>query len=96
MRAWAIFGLVFCFFLYFSYAHYITSYVLTFESQEKIIVAPYRSPDRYPAHAKYVDQLAEAFQQALKQNKILHEKIKVEPFWVFVVNRRAGTEKGVV
>ena len=91
------------------YAHYITSYVLTFESREKIIIAPFRSPDRYPAYTQFVDGLdrvayifekenpfVEAFQQTLDPHRIPYEKIRVGPFWVFIVDRRAGTEKAWV
>ena len=91
------------------YAHYITSYVLTFESGEKMIFAPYRSPDRYPAYTQFVDGLERAaylfeetnpfvpsFQQTLNQNKISYEKSRQGPFLVFIIDRRAGTEKGKV
>ena len=91
------------------YAHYVISYVLTLESQEKIIFAPYRSPDRYPAYTRYVDGLervayvfnqdapiVSSFQSGMDQNKISYEKNWVDPFWVFVIDRRAGTEKGKV
>ncbi len=92
-----------------AYAHYTTSYVLTFQAKEKIIVAPYRSPDRYPVYTKSVDQLDRVayifqeddffivpFQKALDQNKVSYEKISVEPFWVFIIDRTRRTEKGLV
>jgi len=91
------------------YAHYVTSYVLTFQSQERITVAPYRSPDRYPAYTKYVDQLervayvfeetdsfAESFQNILDHHKISYEKLWVEAFSVFLIDRTKKTEKGLV
>ena len=92
-----------------AYAHYVTSYVLTFQSREEIIVAPYRSPDRFPKYTHYVDGLGrvaylfgetdvylETFQKILDQNKISYEKVWVEPFWIFVIDRRARSEKGLV
>lgn len=90
-----------------AYAHYVHSYVLTFESQEKIIVAPYRSHDRYPAYTQYVDKLdrvayifqqedslSEGFQKQLDKNRVSYERVWLGPFWVFVINRRNGSEKG--
>ncbi len=88
------------------YAHYITSYVLTFESGEKLVIAPFRSPDRYPAYTKYVDGLPrvayilghentfwEEFGKSLTQNKITYEMINVKPFSVFIIDRTQGSEK---
>ncbi len=91
------------------YAHYITSYVLTFQSREKIVIAPFRSPDRYPAYTRYVDGLRRVayilghenafwkdFEESLKQNKIAYEMIEVKPFSVFIIDRTKGDEKKFV
>jgi len=92
-----------------AYAQYVTSYVLTFQSREKIIVAPYRSPDRYPPYTEYVDRLdrvayifqeddsfSGTFQGILDQNKISYEKAGFDPFWIFTIDRTGGSEKGLV
>lgn len=91
------------------YAHYITSYVLTFQSQEKIVIAPYRSPDRYPVYTRFVDGLERAayilghdntfwkdFEESLRQNKIAYERADIEPFSVFIIDRSRGNEKKLV
>jgi len=91
------------------YAHYVTNYILTFESQERIIVAPYRSHDRYPTYTKYVegldrvaylfeetDSFVGSFQKALDDNRISYEKTWIEPYWVFVIDRSKRSEKGIV
>lgn len=91
------------------YAHYVTSYVLTFESKEKLVLSPYRSPDRYPAYTQYVDGLQQVayilgrenifwkdFEESLKQNKITYEMIEVKPFLVFIIDRTRGSEKKFV
>lgn len=88
------------------YAHYVNNYTLTFESREKIIVAPYRSHDRYPPYTTYVDRLdrvayifeetdafVPSFQQSLDDNKVSYEKIWVEPYWVFLIDRSRKREK---
>lgn len=91
------------------YAHYVTSYIMTFQAKEKIILAPYRSPDRYPAYKQYVDSLTrvayvfenqilapEPFQQALDANKISYEKIWIEPCWIFLIDRTGKSELGLI
>lgn len=86
------------------YANYWLSYQLTFESQEKIILAPYQSEDRYPAYTHYVNQLDKAaylfrdsqapeeFEAGLKLKSVSYEKFRIDPFWVFVIDRRFKSE----
>src|SRR3989338_2024375 len=88
------------------YANYWLSYQLTFESQEKIILAPYQSEDRYPPYTRYVNQLDKAaylfrdnqapeeFETGLKQKNVSYEKFRLDPFWVFVVDRHLKSEIG--
>ena len=86
------------------YANYWLSYQLTFESQEKIILAPYQSEDRYPSYTRYVNQLDKAaylfrdsqapedFETGLKRKSISYEKFRIDPFWVFVIDRHLKSE----
>jgi hypothetical protein len=91
------------------YTHFVSSYTLTFLAKEKVIVAPYRSPDRYPAYTKYVDGLPrvayifresdsyhETFEKKLRKGKIRFEKQTVGPFQMFLIDRAKKSEKGVV
>jgi len=88
------------------YAPYVTSYVLTLQSKEEVVVAPYRSPDRYPRYTEFVNQLDRVFyvfedqdpflagfQGALDRQGVSYEKIGKEPFTVFVIDRTRGSEK---
>jgi hypothetical protein len=92
-----------------AYANYWVSYPLTFRSGEKIIVAPYRSPDRYPEYTRFVDSLDRAayifseedspyapFQKALDDHQVPYEKVFLGPFTVFVMDRTVKSEKGFV
>lgn len=91
------------------YTHYVFSYVLTYLSGEKIILAPFRSPDRYPPYGDFVKKLERAaylfpadedylpvFQRILDENEIAYEKIWSDPFWVFVIDRKTKSELGLV
>jgi hypothetical protein len=40
-----------------AYGGYWNAYKMTFESRERVIVAPYKDWDRYPAYSRYVDSL---------------------------------------
>ena len=42
------------------------------------------------------DSLSEDFQKQLDKNRVSYERVWLEPFWVFVINRSAGSEKGGV
>lgn len=87
----------------------MTSYVLTFQAREKIVIASFRSPDRTPEYARFVDGLPQAayifqeedtytasFQKTLDENRISYEKVWIDPFWIFLIDRKEKTERGIV
>jgi len=91
------------------YANYWSSYMLTFESKESIIIAPYKSLDRYPSYTKFVNELnrvayifsksdgsVDPFVNTLKQNGIRFESRSIEPFRIYVIDRTAQSELGKV
>ncbi len=83
-----------------AYADYWKSYPLTFLSREKLIAAPYQSPDRYPRYTKFVDSLkrvAFVFEETdpqfpgiesfLSSQGWAVEKKQIDSVWVYIVNR---------
>lgn len=87
------------------YADYWQGYRLTFESEEKIILAVDKTQkDRYPAFRNYVDRLdkvaytfrskqaADEMEKQLAGQKISYQKVEVSPYWLVIVDRTTKSE----
>lgn len=83
------------------YADYWLSYEMTFLAQEKVVIAPYHSEDRYPVYSQFAGGLEsaaylflktrredETFEQKLIDSKIAYEKKDLGEIRLFIVHHR--------
>lgn len=85
------------------FADYWLSYEMTFLAQEKVVIAPYHSEDRYPAYTQFsgsqekaaylflkVRKEDEAFEKTLISSGIPYEKKEAGEIRFFIVNHRGA------